>query len=310
VTAAGLSPVPDFTIAHLSDTHFLADRARWGGVIDTDAQVVSALRQLERSGRSPDAIVVTGDLTDLGEPDAYARLRALVEPVAAELGAQIVWVMGNHDERAVYSRELFDAELPSDPSPEEDHPQDRVYDVGGLRIVAFDSTVPGYHHGDITGRQLEWLAGVLADPAPHGTLLALHHPPLKTPLELMNILQLQHQAEFAEVVAGTDVRAILAGHFHYSTFGLFAGIPVSVASATCTTMDLGAPRDELRQIDALRSFSLVHVYPDGITHSMVPVDEYPALGGFGADVLARIEAMTPEEQLEAFSRKLPPTSGD
>ncbi|BDZ51167.1 3',5'-cyclic adenosine monophosphate phosphodiesterase CpdA [Frondihabitans sucicola] len=307
MTSAGLAPIPDFTVAHLSDTHFLADAARWGGVIDTDAQVVSALRQLERSGRRPDAIVVTGDLTDLGEPDAYARLRALVEPVAAELGAQVVWVMGNHDEREVYSRELFDLDLAG---PAEDHPQDRVYDVGGLRIVAFDSTVPGYHHGDISPRQLEWLAGVLADPAPHGTLLALHHPPLATPLELMNILQLQHQAELARVVEGTDVRAILAGHFHYSTFGLFAGVPVSVASATCTTMDLGAPRDELRQIDALRSFSLVHVYPDGITHSTVPVDEYAPLGGFDADVLARLEAMPPDEQLEAFSRKRPSPEAD
>jgi Icc protein len=307
VTATGLSPVPDFTIAHLSDTHFLVDEARWGGVIDTDAHVASALRQLKRSGRRPDAIVVTGDLTDLGEPNAYARLRALVEPVAAELEAQIVWVMGNHDERAVYSRELFDRDLPG---AEEDHPQDRVYDVGGLRIVAFDSTVPGSHHGDVSPGQLEWLAGVLADPAPHGTLLALHHPPLATPLELMNILQLQHQAELAAVVAGSDVRAILAGHLHYSTFGLFAGVPVSVASASCNSIDLGAPRDELRQIDALRTFSLVHVYPGGITHSTVPVDEYEPLGGFGPEFLARIEAMSPAEQLEAFSRKVsPPEAG-
>lgn len=303
MTAAGLSPTPDFTIAHLSDTHFLGGSAKWGGVIDTDSQVESALRQLKRSGRRPDAIVLTGDLTDLGEPDAYARLRALVEPVADELGAEIVWVMGNHDERGVYSRQLFDQELPG---RDEDHPQDRVYDVRGLRIIAFDSTVPGYHHGDIDEAQLRWLAEVLADPAPHGTLLALHHPPLETPLELMNILQLRHRDELAEVLRGSDVRAILGGHFHYSTFGLFSGIPVSVASATCTTMDLGAPRDELRQIDALRSFSLVHVYPDGITHSTVPVDEYAPLGGFGADVLARIEAMTPDEQLEAFSRKAPP----
>jgi Icc protein len=214
-----------------------------------------------------------------------------------------VWVMGNHDERGVYARHLFDAELPG---RDEDHPQDRVYDVRGLRIIAFDSTVSGYHHGDIAPEQLEWLADVLATPAPHGTLLALHHPPLETPLELMNILQLQHQDDLASVVAGSDVRAILAGHFHYSTFGLFAGVPVSVASATCSTIDLGAPRRELRQVDGLRSFSLVHVYPGGITHSTVPVDEHDPLGGLDADFLARIQAMTPEQQFEAFSRKRPP----
>jgi 3',5'-cyclic-AMP phosphodiesterase len=300
VTSSGLSPRPDFTIAHLSDTHFLGGRAPWGGVIDTDAQISSALRQLERSGRRPDAIVITGDLTDLGEPEAYARLRSIVEPVARDLDAELVWVMGNHDERPEFSRQLLDRELDGSA---ESHPQDRVYDVRGLRIISFDSTVPGYHHGDVSPQQLEWLAGVLSEPAQHGTLLALHHPPIKTPLELMNVLQLRHQDDLADVVRGTDVRAILGGHLHYSTFGLFAGIPVSVASATCNTMDLSAPRRELVQIDALRTFSLVHIYPDGITHSSVPVDEFEPLERFDEEFLARIEAMTPEEQLDAFSRK-------
>ncbi|AMM21255.1 3',5'-cyclic-nucleotide phosphodiesterase [Frondihabitans sp. PAMC 28766] len=302
MTSSIRPPAPDFTVAHLSDTHFLADRAPWGGVIDTDVQITSALAQLERSGRRPDAIVITGDLTDLGQPEAYKRLRAIVQPVADELGAELVWVMGNHDARPVYSREFFGIELEG---ADEQHPQDRVYDVGGLRIIAFDSTVPGYHHGDVDGAQLEWLAGVLAEPAPHGTLLALHHPPIKTPLELMNLLQLQHQDELAEVVRGTDVRAILGGHLHYSTFGLFAGVPVSVASATCNTMDLTAPPRELRQIDALRTFSLVHVYPDGITHSTLPVDDYVPVDTLDSDFLARIEALPPDEQFERFSRKRP-----
>jgi Icc protein len=302
VTSPGLSPRPDFTIAHLSDTHFLAGHAPWGGVIDTDAQIESALRQLERSGRRPDAIVITGDLTDLGEPEAYARLRSIVEPVAAELGATLVWVMGNHDERPHFARQLLDEEFSG---AAEDHPQDRVYDVGGLRIVAFDSTVPGYHHGDVSAQQLEWLADVLVERAPHGTILALHHPPIATPLDLMNVLQLRHQADLADVLRGTDVRAILGGHLHYSTFGLFEGIPVSVASATCNTMDLSAPRRELTQIDALRTFSLVHVYPDGITHSSVPVDEYEPVEVLDGALLERIEAMTPDEQVEAFSRKRP-----
>ena len=49
----------------------------------------------------------TGDLADRAEPKAYARLREIVEPAAADLGAEAVWVMGNHDEREPYARELF-----------------------------------------------------------------------------------------------------------------------------------------------------------------------------------------------------------
>jgi len=299
VTALGRHPEPDFTVAHLSDTHFLADEARWGGVVDTDSHVQTVMARLERSDRPIAAIVITGDLTDLGEPTAYRRLRAIVRPVAERLGAELVWVMGNHDERPAYAAELYGEHGDGVPS------QDRVHDVRGLRIIALDSTVPGYHHGDVTADQLDWLRDVLAEPAPFGTLLALHHPPVAAPLELMSLLELRHQDALADVVRGTDVRAILAGHLHHPTFGMFAGIPVSVAASTCATIDLAAPRRELRQIDATRTFSLVEVRPGGLVHSSVPVDDHDPLSGFGADVLARIEAMTPEERIEAFSRKRP-----
>ena len=100
--------------------------------------------------------------------------------------------------------------------------------------------MPGYHHGRILDSQLDWLRDVLAEPAPDGTLLALHHPPIPSPIELMAILELEEQHRLADVIRGTDVRAILAGHLHYSTSGTFAGIPVSVAAATCYVIDNSA----------------------------------------------------------------------
>lgn len=157
----GQHPAPSHVIAHVSDTHLLAGGRPLYGKVNTIEHLTQALLQLERSIAHPQAIVFTGDLADLGEPDAYVRLREIVEPVAARMGAQVIWVMGNHDERADYSRLLFDEES--------DAPQDRVYDIDGLRVISLDSTVPGYHHGEITDGQLEWLRGVLATPAPHGT---------------------------------------------------------------------------------------------------------------------------------------------
>ena len=69
------------------------------------------LERLSRLTPVPDALVFTGDLADKAEPAAYARLRELVEPFAAAIGAQVVWVMGNHDERAPYAKGLFDRDL-------------------------------------------------------------------------------------------------------------------------------------------------------------------------------------------------------
>ena len=54
----------------------------------------------------------TGDLADRGEPKAYQQLREMVEPLAERFGAQVVWCMGNHDDREAYARGLYDAEAP------------------------------------------------------------------------------------------------------------------------------------------------------------------------------------------------------
>ncbi len=292
----GQYPAPSHTIAHISDTHLLAGGRPLYGKVNTIEHLGQALAQLERSIAKPEAIVFTGDLADLGEPDAYTRLREIVEPAAARMNAQVIWVIGNHDERPDYSRLLFDEES--------DAPQDRVYDVNGLRIISFDTTVPGYHHGEVTDAQLEWLADVLATPAPHGTLLAVHHPPIPTPLlEAMGMLELFDQHKLAAVLKGSDVRGILAGHLHYSTHSTFGGIPVSVASATCYTLDLSAEDRLLSGVDFGQSVNVVHVYDEQLVHSIIPVGDTAEVSGFPAGAWAQIEAMTHEERIETFSKK-------
>lgn len=283
-------------ILHLSDTHLLGGDRLLGDRYDTAQHLRRTLAAAEATGVRPDAVVFTGDLTDLGEPEAYRALRAEVEPWAARLGAPVVWVAGNHDERPALRAELLDGE----PSEE---PVTGVYDLGGLRLIALDSTVPGWHHGDLDAAQLSWLRAELAEPAPRGTILALHHPPLPSHIPFFDILELRDQRGLADAIAGTDVRAILAGHLHYSTSGTFAGVPVSVAAASCYTMDLARPADEVNGMDAGRAFHLVHVWDDTVTHAVVPVVDAQATGFFTPEWTARMAALSPEERLEAFSRK-------
>ncbi|MDL5352967.1 metallophosphoesterase [Microbacterium sp. zg-YB36] len=292
----GSHPPARRVLVHLSDTHLLGGDGRLGGRFDVLANLTETLAAVERLGIRPDALVFTGDLTDLGEPEAYRALRAAVEPVAARLGAPVVWVAGNHDERPELRRDLLGLEASEEPVT-------GVWDLGGLRLIALDTSVPGWHHGDLDPAQLEWLRGILREPAPLGTLLALHHPPLPSHIPLFDILELRHQDALADVIAGTDVRGILAGHLHYSTHGTFAGVPVSVAAATCYTMNLQRPPVEVNGMDAGQSFHLVHVYEDTVTHAVVPVVDAPTGDFFSAEWVAEMSRLTPEQRLEVFSRK-------
>lgn len=243
-------PRPDYVLLHISDTHLIGGDRRLYGAVDADDRLGELLEQLNQSGLRPDAIVFTGDLADKGEPAAYRKLRGLVEPFAAQLGAELVWVMGNHDDRAELRKFLLD-EAPSMA------PLDRVCMIDGLRIIVLDTSVPGHHHGEIRASQLGWLAEELATPAPDGTILALHHPPIPSVLDMAVTVELRDQAALGRVLRGTDVRAILAGHLHYSTNATFVGIPVSVASATCYTQDLTVAAGGTRGRDGAQGCNLV-----------------------------------------------------
>lgn len=273
-------PRPDHFLLHLSDTHFVADGDLYGAV-DSELQLRELFAELEASEGRPEAIIITGDLADKGDPEAYAKLKAIIEPAAARLGAQVIWVMGNHDDRGNFREGLL-GQVPNG------NPIDRVQMINGLRIITLDSTVPGHHYGEVTSDQLDWLAEELSVPAPHGTILAMHHPPVPSVLDLAVMVELRDQSELAEVLQGSDVRSILAGHLHYSTTSTFAGIPVSVASATCYTQDLNVRVGGTKARNGAQAFNLVHVYENTVLHSVVPVGTYAEVSYVTAEETAAI----------------------
>ncbi|QPZ38520.1 phosphodiesterase [Paramicrobacterium chengjingii] len=302
-------PRPDHFLLHISDTHLLGGGRRLYDVVDPAAQLRELFDEVEASEGRPEAIIFTGDLADKGEPEAYDLLRNIVEPAAERLGARVIWAMGNHDNRAALRVELLG-------EPPSMRPVNRVYDLNGLRVITIDTSVPGEHYGDLTAEQLVWLREQLAVPAPHGTILAMHHPPIPSVLDLAVSVELRDQHELAEVLRGSDVRSIIAGHLHYSSMATFEGIPVSVASASCYTQDLNVPVGGTRGHDGARAFNLVHVYESTVLHSVVPLGQYRALDYIDADETARrLDAdgiefpLSRTQAAEAASRRVPTPVG-
>ena len=287
-------PRPRHFLLHLSDSHLMGGPDPLYGAVDSEAKLIQLFDEVRASGARPEAVIFTGDLADRGEAEAYTKLRAIVEPACEELGAKVIWAMGNHDNRANFRTGLLD-------EPANDAPVDRSYFINGLRIITIDTSVPGFHHGELSASQLEWLKCELETPAPDGTILALHHPPVPSVLDLSVLVELRDQASLAAVVRNSDVRTILAGHLHYSTTASFAGIPVSVASATCYTQDLNVAIGGTRGRDGGQAFNLVHVYEHTIVHSVVPLGNTPTVG----------EHVTPEmtaQRLEAAGITIPDTA--
>lgn len=291
----GSRPAPTHVLAHLSDLHLIAGGGLLAGHIDTEAQFRKALDRVEQSGERFDALILSGDLTDFAQPEAYTLLRDIVDPFAQRLGLAVVMTGGNHDERRPLALGLYDEDS--------DAPQDTVTRVNGLRIIDIDSAIPGYHHGGFSDGQYAWLASELAKPAPHGTILVMHHPPITYRSPVMQLLDFDDVPRLRQTLEGTDVRAILSGHLHVTSFGTLGSIPVFVAGGVSYVDDVGMPRELLMGVDGPQSWNLIEVHADHVVGTVAPIEQHKTWPSLGEGVLEFIATVPDEERRTIFSTK-------
>jgi Icc protein len=211
-------------IAQISDLHVAGADAPVREFVDTNANLARAIAYLEAMRPRPDLVVATGDLTDNGLPDEYRLLRELLD----RFEIPVFVIPGNHDEIAPLVEVLDNhAYLPRDGGPLQ-------YVIeGDVRVVAVDSTRPGFHEGMIDAERLEWLDATLAA-APHvPTMVMMHHPPFDTGIWWMDRSHIRGVEELERVVRShPQVRRVIAGHIHRSIQIAWGETIVSVAPST------------------------------------------------------------------------------
>jgi Icc protein len=275
---------PTHTLIHITDPHIGPPGGTARDPVDTAALLELALRAVESAALRPTALLFTGDLVEDGRnPEHYRRFRGIVGPAAARLATTAVFVAGNHDHRETLRHHLLD-------QPPVPGPIDHVTVLDGLRIAVLDSTVPGAGHGRLGAEQLDRLRERLRDPAPHGTVLALHHPPLPAPTPLAAAIALRNPAGLASAIRGRDVRIVLAGHNHVISAGCVEGVPVWTGGAIGTTLDALAPGAALRGVSN-PTVSRIDLFAEGVVATSVPVGLPTLTSVPGSVMAARIAAM-------------------
>jgi Icc protein len=241
-----------FLLLQISDPHI---GANWNDA-DPDECLLRAVEAVLSLPDRPDALLVSGDLTDNGAPEEYQRVRELLAPL--DLTPHVL--PGNHDLRAPL-REAFG--LPGEGAEHVSY----AVDLGPLRLVCLDSTIPGAEGGSLDGGRIEWLDATLAADAVKPTVLALHHPPLRTEIPTFERIGLAPESieALAEVLTGhPQVKRIVAGHVHRSIVAELAGRAVVTVPSTYlqAALDFTAPKLHMRAdppgfaVHALRDDSL------------------------------------------------------
>ena len=254
-------PVTDYRLIQISDIHLSSDDLEFAGARPRD-NLVAGLELLGEVDLAPDMLVLTGDLANTGDPLCYQDLAEIMHRAAESLGAVVVYVPGNHDDRPEFRRHLLGQ--PPDPAP-----INQVHWIDGLRVVLLDSVVIGQEFGELGEETLAFLRDAVAEPAADGTVLAFHHPPIPSPVEPMAEIMLHHGDRLAEVLVGTDVRLIISGHNHHEELGALGPVPVWVSPATAYRMDI-LSREAVHALPGC-ALSQIDLTPRGVTVNVIHV---------------------------------------
>lgn len=239
------------TILHVSDVHATSGELLYGAIDGVERLELVGTYAVE-AGITPQAVVITGDLIQRGHASAYPELARAVERLADRVGAPVLTALGNHDD-AVAARVL----------PGHALGHTRAVDLGPIRVVLLDS-----HDGSVGTEQLRRLRRRLGVPHPGGTVVALHHAPLGSPLPALAKQGLQDGEALLDALEGTDVRLVLAGHFHHPMTATVRGVFVSVAPSLAYHQVMNAGPDLVSGHDSAM-FSLVHLTADAVSVTSV-----------------------------------------
>ncbi len=261
-------------IAQITDFHVCAPGALVYEGIDTNRHLREAVRRLNALSPRPDLVLGTGDLVDHGTVEEYLHLREIL----AELQMPIYLTVGNHDDRAAFLKVFGDhsgVKTASGPF------LNYAFDAGDIRLIGFDTAVPGVSYGEACEERVAWLDAELERHPDRPTIIFMHHPPFETGIWWMDAIRLRGSKRLAEVVRRhRQIRRIWCGHIHRSIFSEWAGVLCSISPSTAHHVSLDIDGTAfMEMLMEPRAFHLHRVEADAriVTHTVnveLPVERY------------------------------------
>ncbi len=240
---------PYTTLIQITDTHLVPmsiSRLRDFPTRESLATVLAAIQP-----HQPDYLLLTGDLADAGDWEAYQQLVEMITP----LNIPTLWLPGNHD--------LYDRLCQTLTSPPFDARKSLT--IGGWRVILLNSvmTTNCIGMGELTADALTWLQQELQTDPITPTLIALHHHPLPTGIDWLDQISLQGaEAFYATIDPFPQVRLVIFGHIHQALHHQRHHVDYYGCPSTCTQVaPVGSdpPTSDLMQ----PGFRWLRLYADG-----------------------------------------------
>lgn len=206
-------------IVQLSDCHLFkhTDGKLLG--LNTENSLKEVMELIEAEQPSMELILATGDLSQDGTSESYARFHQHM----ARFACPVYWLPGNHDLTDIMSNHQVAERM----SP-------CVIDHGGWHIIMLDSTIRGKVPGNFTDSELVFLDRSLQAAAGKHVLVALHHQPVPVGSAWLDQQIVGNANAFFKVVDRyPNVKAIIWGHVHQVFETVRNGVKLMSVPSTC-----------------------------------------------------------------------------
>ncbi len=190
------------------------------GVVTFDT-FQAVIEQAMADGRTPDAIVATGDLVQDETQAGYELFKSVLAP----LGIPILCIPGNHDDPDIMARVLNTTPFQLNGS----------YQVNDWSLIMLSSFARGEVGGYISAAELQRLNATLHEHRALHTLICLHHQPVPMGSRWLDNVALHNPQDLLNIVdAAPQVRALLWGHVHQESDQQRNGIRFMSTPSTCS----------------------------------------------------------------------------
>lgn len=237
---------------HITDLHLVAPfEALWG--LKPFDRLDACLTDVATWHGDAEFCVISGDLTERGEPDAYKALRERLE----SFPLKTFLMVGNHDDRTAFVKAF------------PDHPRDAngfvqfEHRVDSAVFLFLDTLKVGAKVGEFCALRREWLSRRLADAQDAPVYIFMHHPPFDIEIPYMDRIKLDDPDAFAATLGETaDIRHIFFGHVHRPVYANWKGIPATALPALCHQIPLRRESVNSRYSDEPPMYAVVDVFDD------------------------------------------------
>ncbi|MBE9066797.1 metallophosphoesterase [Leptolyngbya cf. ectocarpi LEGE 11479] len=235
-------------LAQVTDSHLLAQTTgelRGCNPWNSLRTVLQAVSQC-----SPNGLLLTGDLAEQGDSEAYGHLVDEIAP----LGLPTYWLPGNHDCLPTLRQALQD--LPRNQGL-------TSVDLGPWQMILLDSVLlhAKFGEGYLSSQELQQLQTYLQSQPHKPTLLALHHHPVPVGIDWVDQMQVQNADEFLTLVKQfSHVKLVVFGHIHHEFQQQFDS-ELSFYGCPSTYFQITSP--ETGVTETRSGFRLLWLYGDG-----------------------------------------------